>query len=366
MSTPVFDITARHKDLIFAPATREHYTLTAGGTIEPDELISNRDWVLHFVDHARREVAFALMPPGLDLGTAPFIYAEQHDRAERLAFLPFDAFIELADALPDPPNVVFVFNIGRCGSTLISKIFAEVPGVWSLSEPDPYSQITHQRHTFDLDTRVALVRATTRALFRPPEGKDATTFVLKFRSYSSFDMEPFFLAFPKAHNLFLWREPIGWSNSFYLLAQLLGDDEARNTREFLDLRWKWQTAEADRALYARFDDLDLAQSRDEPLFAALWAASLETYLEAKAHGDRIEAFSYQQLNEEREATVTRLLQACGLPAEHLGSAMRAYERHSQEDSIVSGMRDARPLSAEQRAEIAQMLAGHPALDLMKG
>jgi hypothetical protein len=364
VSLLAYDILNRHKDLVFAPATREHYTLSEGTPFEAAELLTNRNWVLHFVDHITRQAAFALMPEGLDLGAVPFTYSEQHDRAQRLVFLPFEMFFALADQMPEPPNTVFVFNIGRCGSTLLSKIFAEVPGVWSLSEPDPYSQISHQRHTYDLATRVALVRATSRMLFKPPAGADASTFVLKFRSYTSFDMEPFHLALPKAHKLFLWREPVGWANSFYKLAQLLGDDVARNTRAFLDLRWKLQTAEADRALYARYDDLTREAGRDVPLLAALWAASLETYLEAKAAGTRIEAFSYQQLNEDREATVARLLAACGLPPDHLAAALKAYDRDSQENSIVSGMSDSRSLDADQRAEVAALLAGHSALQLI--
>ena len=35
-------------------------------------------------------------------------------------------------------RLVFVHNIGRCGSTLINAMLNEVDGVWSLSEPDVY------------------------------------------------------------------------------------------------------------------------------------------------------------------------------------------------------------------------------------
>lgn|GEM_PF-1168675 len=363
MSTLVYEIISRQKEMVFAPATPEHYILSAGTPFDTAELVSNRNWMLHFIDHTNRRVAFALMPDGVDLGAAPFVYAMQHDMAQRLVFVPFETFLTLADQLPSPSNVVFVFSIGRCGSTLLSKIFGEVPGVWGLSEPDPYSQINHHRHDYDLNTRVDLIRATTRFLFRPP-GQDVTTFVAKFRSYSTFDMEPYFLAFPNARNIFLWREPKSWANSFYMLAQMLGSEQDRNTRAFLDFRWKVQTAEAPPALYARFDDLTLERSRDVPILVALWVASMETYLAARDNGAPLEAFSYHQLNDNREATVTRLLAACGLSPTHLPAALKAYERDSQEDSIISGMRNSMPLSDAQRAEISGLLAGHPSLNLL--
>ena len=76
LSIPVFDIAAPRKDLSVAPATREHYSLLAGGTAEPATLMSDRNWVPHF------------------------------------AFVPLDAFIDLSNALPDPPTVFVVVKIG--------------------------------------------------------------------------------------------------------------------------------------------------------------------------------------------------------------------------------------------------------------
>ena len=39
-----------------------------------------------------------------------------------------------------------IYSVGRCGSTLLSKVFNQVDTVLSLSEPDVFSQIVGMRN----------------------------------------------------------------------------------------------------------------------------------------------------------------------------------------------------------------------------
>jgi hypothetical protein len=361
--TTVGRIVARQKAFSVEPAADTQFTLDDEGPADPRLVLREAGWSLYSLDAAGRKALFVQLPPGIDLGAVPFAYATQFDRAERALRLDFETLTGLADGLPDPPGPVFIFSIGRCGSTLLSRMLGEVPGVFSLSEPDAPTNLAAARAVLRADEKAALARAVARLLYRPPAGTGRLGFVVKFRSFSIFDMAPWITAFPEARHLFLWRDAAGWANSMHMLESAVFPGADLSERAFLDMRWDLLTAGSPRAAYARYDDIDRPNGGRAEGLAALWALSMEQFLAARADGLPLLPLSYAALNGERSVSVARLLEACGLPAGAAPRVMRAYERHSQDDSLLADVRHMEPLPPAQRARVLAVLEGHPALDL---
>ena len=47
----------------------------------------------------------------------------------------------------DDSRIISIYSVGRCGSTLASQIFAQIPGVVNISEPYALSNLVVARNT---------------------------------------------------------------------------------------------------------------------------------------------------------------------------------------------------------------------------
>ena len=108
-------------------------------------VVEERGWAPYCLDRAARTALFVDIGPDLDLSRAVFVNLTLFDEARRALVVPFAALEGLARAIPAPSRLIFLFNIGRSGTTLVDAMLNEVAGVWSLSEPDVYFDLAMQR-----------------------------------------------------------------------------------------------------------------------------------------------------------------------------------------------------------------------------
>lgn len=88
--------------------------------------------------HAQERMLCAICPDSDGLFEAPFLWQAQYQRASHIASIPFERLHEFPCTVPRKP--IFVFSIGRCGSTLLSAILRAC-GAHSVSEPDLLTQL---------------------------------------------------------------------------------------------------------------------------------------------------------------------------------------------------------------------------------
>jgi hypothetical protein len=312
-------------------------------------------WTLYCVDVEKRQALFLEIPPEADLSAAPFVFLMQERLARRALFVPFAALGELAEAVPAPGRVVLLFNIARCGSTLVSAMLNEVEGVWSLSEPDPFFDLVMRRHLLDPGEVPGLVGACARLSFRPPPGRRVDTLAIKLRSQSLFQAEDFHVALPDAACVFLYRDALGWARSFWYFLQNIGVPLVLDG-EMLRFHWWIMTAAADVALLAPYLDPDGSVPVERTL-APAWAMHLEAYLRLLAAGVPFLAVRYNELDADREGVAGRLLRHAGLPEAASGAAVRAFARDSQAGTgIAREKRSAEPFSEAAAAAFLAALA----------
>jgi hypothetical protein len=342
-------------------ANRADFELGPGRDVSARMLIGQPGWSLYALDKAADRALFVELDPSVDLADSAFVYSDQHRLARRLLTVPLGALPELAELFPEPKEVIFIFNIGRCGSTLIANALNAVPGVWSLSEPDAYSTlimqnaISAERLGFSDAQTVSLIRACTRLLFRPPAGKGFDTFAVKLKSQSLFHADLFHQALPNSRFVFLYRHGVTWCNSFYQMirkfgvpALLTGDDRM--------MIWSAATAASDPGLLHAHVDVTQTEVPTELALAPAWVVNMAEYRRQLRGGVPFLALRYDEINAERVPSLQRLFAHCGLPEIHVQQALKAFENDSQAGTKIARDVQSDRLNQAQLARLEAIIA----------
>jgi len=338
------EIVGRQKDVEAMPGMLSHFELADGLVVECEFLATDMTWSLFCYDAKSRQAVFVELPGDIDLSETPFAYVTQFNMAKRVLLVSFDELEELARLAPCPDKIVMVYSIGRCGSTLVSNILSDVPNVWSISEPDPLTNLAtgnweaekeQLSEEFDMADISSLVGAAIRLAYRPTKTVDHTTLVIKHRSQLLFFLSEMDQAARDAANVFLYREPIAWTDSFYRFAQKQGVPATASKEDDRRFLWNILSNSAPDSRLAEILGYAGFPERIEDMLAAAWIINMNCLDVAENLDMASEMFSYDQLNNEREASVARLLKACGLDAKHVDRAMVAYHEDSQKGTASS-------------------------------
>ena len=329
-------------------------------------VIDQPGWTLYGLDHARDLAVFTDLSPGTDLADSPFAYATQHRLARRVLTMSLAELEAVADLAPPVPRGILIFSIGRCGSTLLSHALNTVPGVWCLSEPDAFSTLilqhyhSRQRSGFPDDQIIRLIRACTRLQFRPPAGRQADVFAMKFRSQALFQADLYHRALPEAACVFLYRDALGWANSVYSMMRQYDFPDTLTGPDRI-LAWSIFTAAADPAPLDGLIDLTAPEVPMELALGPAWSCNMAEYTRHLAAGVPFLALRYNEFNRDREASITRMLRHCGLPEVHAASALQAFERDSQSGTHLSREVTTERLSPDRLERLAALMSRLPDL-----
>lgn len=339
-------------------ATVADFTLDDGEAADPQIVIDQPAWKLYCLDPENRCAVFVELDEAIDLADAAFLRLTQFENARRVLTVPWEALEGLSTQVPLPERLILIFNTGRCGTTLASKVVNQADGVWSLSEPDVYEALAMKRTDSDRDELAGLVRACTRLLFRPPPGRSADTLAIKFRSQSLPQADLFHEVFPDAAFVFMYRDGPGWANSFARLFQNAGVWPRLEPDKFRML-WTALSTDRDTTYLERFVDDDPDGVPVDAFLAPLWTFYIEHYLSHLDKGVPFLAIRYNEFSSDREAVTAGLLAHCGLPASALEAAMKAFETDSQAGTQLARDRDAVSFSDENYERFRTTLARHP-------
>ena len=188
------------------------FTLRHEGDDDPAQLLNHPDLSLYCLDLEHKEAVFVSTPSGIDLKKAPFYYQAQFEHAETVFTVSFDTFLDLSARISTPDTLVLIHNIGRCGSTLLSKAFSQLGSCISYSEPDCFTQTAFWRSRNDPRDELwkSLLPACMNFTFRDTGSQRPSTAIIKFRSGCLNLLDLFLDGFPNAKHLFLYRDCSSW------------------------------------------------------------------------------------------------------------------------------------------------------------
>jgi len=96
-----------------------------------------------------------------------------------------------------------VFHMSRCGSTLVARMLAALPGSYAVNEAEPLNALLRIARDSPEELRIAALRAMVGALGRRPSRR----WFLKLSASSALDLPLFRRAFPGIPWTFLHRDP---------------------------------------------------------------------------------------------------------------------------------------------------------------
>lgn len=365
MTATILHIQDRFREHVVSIASLNDFTYQEGEAISPQVIIEQANISLYCLDDENRRAIFVELPPDIDLTKIPFCYQAQFDHARRLIAVSYETLEQLADTIPHTiDNLILIYSVGRCGSTLLSQIFNELDSVYSVSEPDVFTQFVHLRepdHRRDAEL-TRLLRTCTRLFFQ----MESPDYAIKFRNQCVSIIDLFQNAFPQAKNLFLYRNTIDWSASFYRLITRNGPPPDHSISEAL--AWFADYHNLSPVFLSQYQAYIADDATHVTLIerlTLLWLILMDIYLIFQDQGIPILVTRYEDLNENRQQTLTAIFDYCNLPLSQLSKALTAFSRDSQEGSRLARA-DAKQgntsgLTNTQIARIQAILQKHPTI-----
>lgn len=242
----------------------------------------------------------------------------------------------LAAELPDPPHLVLLHSVGRCGSTLLCKVLGELGDVVSLSEPDVYTCAVGMRlPDGSRDAELTeLLRSATRFLGLNTAAAHEGVFLLKFRSWCIEVADLLQQACPDAHALFLGRDLEGWIRSMGRLLKLNNPErEAQYQRE--GVKTPLFTYPRDRFISLLRHSSFLPEIWLEDVTLG-WVSVMSRYYELYQQGVITHALTYNELIRHPEQASLTVAAACHIPVNNIDAALAIFKHDSQAGTHLSG------------------------------
>ncbi len=354
MSAEACNIIDRFKGVLGNVADAEDFVLDKGESIPAQIVIDNPNISLYCLDDVNKRALFVETPPEVDLSQAAFLYMTQFEQAQRVISLSYESLHQVASDLEaGGRNLILVYNIGRCGSTVISHALNQGDSLVSLAEPDIYTQIATARYLdSSRDAEYTLLLDSCTRVLR----KHAPTFAVKFRNTGIHICDLLYQAFPEAKNLFLYRQVETWAQSVYSTIIPTLEAGPPSPRAIAWSSSMQPLAPAYSASHPR--ELSMWES-----FSLIWLSALEAYLRFREQGIPIAAVRYEDIKAQPKETLAAVFDYCGLPLASLDSAYGAFSKDSQEGTILSRLnRDqhkVEPISEAQYDEMRAIIREFP-------
>lgn len=216
MTATLATIVDRVRPYPLAVVSADHFRWRETGQGAADAMLNSPGVSLYALDPVRRQAVFTVTAPSVDLTAAPFFHQAQYQHAESLLIVGYETLHALAaDRNENGARLVLLQSVGRCGSTLVSRMLNETPGVTSLSEPDVFTQLVALRSagTHDDAETSALVRSCMRIVATTSAAASASMVAIKFRSFVVGLASVLNEHFPEARTVFLYRNAHSWCES---------------------------------------------------------------------------------------------------------------------------------------------------------
>lgn len=299
----------------------------------PVEILSDPNYLPFRLDPVERRVLFVRIE-GEVRQQAAFLDERLLTGNAQGAWLALDA-LPLAPATLPPLH--FIFHIGHCGSTLLSRLLQEWPCVQSLREPLPLRTLSTLRQEPGSDSAIfsaaqwqGMLHTLLALWARPLPGIDATT--LKATSSCNGLIEPILATTPASRAILL-----DMSLEPYLATLFKSPDSVRDAA----------AGAAERLAFLRDtlqDDLPSLHALSLPQLCAMgWLAEQLRFNELTdgAHASRVLRIRFEALLQDPRHALQRIAAHLGWSAEGVQAAVAssAWGRYSKAQDHAYGLED---------------------------
>jgi hypothetical protein len=331
MIAATFEIVDRPRHSPVRRADIRDFLLRETGQLPAGTILENPHITLYSLDFENRRAVFVETPADVNLSQAPFYFGTQFEKAERVLTIPFETIVQLAQSVSiDENRLISIYSVGRCGSTLASQIFAQIPGVINISEPDALSLLVIARNSkaHNEDDLVALLKATICMLCKTAA---ETAWVIKGQSFVIELGDWLHELYPQTKNLFLYRHAETWLRSGLRAYShgVEGTDEESRAREN-------QRRELLGSLVPSIAQYDAKKPLSHAgMLALMWLRAMERYVQYSRMGIEMLAIRYASWLSAPRETAEAMLDYCRCRPADMTAIYETLNRDSQAGTGLS-------------------------------
>lgn len=161
------------------------------------------------------------------------LYTAQFKQATRMITMPLGVFHKIAQDLGDPRvPVVLISSTGRCGATLLSRMFESVLGTRIIQEPDCLTTLAFLKRSSALsDTEYDNVLKSAIRLLCKPDDR-ANMVVVRARPCCCAQIKTIQKLIPRIRHIFLYRNSLRTVSSY--IGTMSNDTTAQCARFIID------------------------------------------------------------------------------------------------------------------------------------
>ena len=294
-----------------------------------------------------KEAYFVETPKNVNIYSSdenPFLYLAQYTRGINVIKMSINTFHTISESIGDPNvPVIWISNIGRCGSTLLCQVFERVPGTLVLSEPDAPLNVCDMQtlNTVTESEYNNIVRSMVRIICKPYS--NAERIVIKTRSACAPLMLPLSILFPdQVQQIFMYRDSLSaigsWGASMGVtpygiihVIRTCADNEIISS--FVPFFRKQFRFEIQSKLFT-LPDIPLTNTFEQ--LVHMWANFMILARHAISSDPNILPLRYEDILSKPTETVTKVFRVVGLNLNLVDNALAARKRDSQRGSALSG------------------------------
>ena len=325
-------------------ASVNDFTVSEGSPVDAQLILQNQRISMYCADVKNNTIVFVETPPGLDLLAAPFYYLAQYEHATKVLTLCFDEFIRLTETLPYPDKkFLFLYSVGRAGSTLLTKIFAGDQETVAVSEPDILSGFTPLAQ--GAAPQKAYCEKLLLSCFKLFSSSIATggtqRILIKPRGFSIEMGGMFHAVLPDARGIFLYRNARPVIESFIRafsiggILNLLRDTVVSRMLLTCFVTYYKKILLDYFPIFNEYSPGTIFKTGWTGLLCITWLSIMKAYVALYRKGIDVKAVLYEDIINHPQELVSQLFSYCDIPDTCIAAGLKALEKDSQEGTRLA-------------------------------
>ena len=266
-----------------------------------------------------------------------FVYDTQFQTASRLITMPISSFHLIAKHItfPDIP-VAHLPNHGRCGSTLLTKVFDAVPNSLSISELNSFTELAEislKNGVRDYEMIKQLLKSVVMMTLKHGISRKSSCVLIKCQSSVLFITEIMIECFPNIKQVYMYRQALGFVQSYEKLEYVNNWDPL--TTE-MSLYWGGVGNHSlMQAITSSINVEAISELSSFSKWAIIWISSMACYQKLTTSGLEIKSLKFEHMLADPQTVFGKFFAYLGIPLKHMPDLERVLSVDSQANTPFS-------------------------------
>jgi len=260
-----------------------------------------------------------------------FAYDTQFNNASQVITMPMSSFLLISKqiTMPDVP-VLHLANHGRCGSTLLTKLFEAIPNSLSISEVNGFTHVAEmslKNGVEDYNRLKQICQSVVMFTLKHAVARKSSFVLIKCQSSAVYITDMMISTVPSIKQVFMYRQPVQFVQSYEKLMAVNKWDPPSD-----EICCYWGGIGNHKILPNACQQLPSAKVKTLSTFARwaiVWITGVAAYDQLIKKGVDMKSLKYEHLLEKPSETLTALFHYVGIPLSLMPSLDKVFSKDSQ-------------------------------------